>query len=123
MVGGGPSLVVAHGLLLAVAPLVGSTGSGLCGLQQLRLMGSVVAARGLWSTDSAVVAHGLGCTVACGIVPRQRSNPRLLHWQVQSSPLSHRESPITIDFNFNFILMKSNSMQSFSFGFFYLTWF
>ena len=29
--------------------------------------GSVVAARGLWTTGSAVVAHGLRCPVACGI--------------------------------------------------------
>ena len=116
VVSGGPSLVVAHGLLIAVAPLVG----------EHRLWGvwaSVVAPHGLWSTDSAVVAHGLGCSVACGIVPHQRSNSCLLHWQAQSLPLSHRESPIILDFNFNFILMKSNSMQSFSFGFFYLTWF
>ena len=27
------------------------------------------------------MAHGLGCSEACGIFPDQGSNPRLLHWQ------------------------------------------
>ena len=31
--------------------------------------------------------------MACGIVPDQGWNPRLLHWQVGSLPLSHRGSP------------------------------
>ena len=33
---------------------------------------------GVWA--SAVVAHGLSCSVACGIFPDQRSNPCPLHW-------------------------------------------
>ena len=37
--------------------------------------------------------HGLGCSVACGIFLDQGSNPCLLHWQVDSLPLSHQESP------------------------------
>ena len=47
----------------------------------LRSMGSigawalVVVARGLQSTGSVVVAHGLSCSAACGIFPDQRSNP------------------------------------------------
>ena len=35
---------------------------------------SLVAEQGLSSPGSAAVAHGLCCTVACGIVPDQRSN-------------------------------------------------
>ena len=31
-----------------------------------------------WSMGSRV--HGLGCSAACGIVPDEGSNPRLLHW-------------------------------------------
>ena len=31
-----------------------------------------------------VVAHGLCCSVACGIFPDQGSNPCPLHWQVDS---------------------------------------
>ena len=46
--------------------------------------GPVVVARGLWSTGSVVVAHGLGCSAACGIFPDQGSNPCPLHWQADS---------------------------------------
>ena len=35
------------------------------------------------------MAHGLSCSMACGIFPDQGSNPCLLHWQVDSLPLSH----------------------------------
>ena len=48
---------------------------------------------GLWSTDSVLVAHGLSCSAACRIFPDQGSNPCLLHWQVNSLPLSHQGSP------------------------------
>ena len=53
----------------------------------------------LWSTSSrragsVVVAHGPSCFAACGILPDQGSNPRPLHWQVDSQPLRHRGSPI-----------------------------
>ena len=39
------------------------------------------------------MAHGLSCSVACGIFPGQGSNPWLLHWQGDSLPLSPQESP------------------------------
>ena len=51
---------------------------------------SVAGARRLWSTGSVVVAHGLGCPVACGIFPDQRSNSCVPHWQEDSLPLSHQ---------------------------------
>ena len=38
------------------------------------MQASIVAAWGLWSTGSVVVAHGLSCSVACGIFPDQGSN-------------------------------------------------
>ena len=38
---------------------------------------------------SVVEAHGLSCSTACRIFPGHRSNPCLLHWQVDSLPLSH----------------------------------
>ena len=67
-----------------------STGSRPWRLQHLRHMGSVVAALGFWSTGSVVAVHGLSCpSAACGIFLDQESNPRLLHWQVDSLPLSH----------------------------------
>ena len=38
---------------------------------------------------SVVVAYRLNCSSACGLFPDQESNPRLLHWQMNSLPLSH----------------------------------
>ena len=69
-----------------------SAGSGVCRLQQLQCMGLVVVAHRLSSTGSRVVVHGFRCSLACGILPDQRSNSCLLHWQVNSSPLSHQGS-------------------------------
>ena len=57
-------------------------------LQQLQHAGSVVAAPGLQSTGSIVVVHGLSCSATCGIFLYPRMNPRLLHWQANSLPLS-----------------------------------
>ena len=45
-------------------------------------------------TGSAVVAHGLSCSAACGIFPDQSSNPCPLHWQADSQPLRHQGSPM-----------------------------
>ena len=42
---------------------------------------------------SVVVAHGLSCSVACGILPDQGSNLCPLHWQADSQPLRHQGSP------------------------------
>ena len=39
------------------------------------------------------MAHRLSFSTACGIFPDQGSNPRLLRWQVDCSPLSHQGSP------------------------------
>ena len=36
------------------------------------------------------MAQGLSCSEACGIFPDQGSNLCLLHWQVDSLPLSHQ---------------------------------
>ena len=83
----GCSLVLVHWLLIAVASLVA----------EYKLYGtraSIVAASGPQSTGSIVVVHGLSCFTACGIFLDQGSNPCLLHWQVDSLPLSHQESPI-----------------------------
>ena len=38
--------------------------------------------------------HGLICSTACGIFPDQELKPCLLHWQVDSLPLSHQGSPV-----------------------------
>ena len=82
--------VAAHGLSLVVA-------SG--GYSSLRCAGfSMQWLLLLWSTGSrhagsVVVAHGLSCSVACGIFPDQGSNPCPLHWQADSQPLRHQGSP------------------------------
>ena len=82
---GSHSLAAVRGLLFAVACLM-----------EHRLRGtqaSEVADSGLDSTGSVVVAHRLGCSVACGIFLDQGLNPCLLLWQAYSSPLSYQGSP------------------------------
>ena len=56
----------------------------------------------LWSTGSrragsVVVVHAPSCSVTCGILPDQGSNPCPLHRQAASQPLRHQGSP-TFDF-------------------------
>ena len=48
----------------------------------------------LWSMGSR--AHRLSCSTACGTFLDQGLNPCLLHWQVDSLPLSHHGSPRNI---------------------------
>ena len=72
---GGYSLVVVCGLLIMVA--------------------SLVAEHRVWSLGSTVEAQGLRCSSAGGIFPDQGLNPCLLHWQADSLPLKHQESPLT----------------------------
>ena len=74
------------GLLQNVVSRVG-------GLQQLQCVGSVTASPGLWSTGAVVVAHGLRCSAAYGILPDQGSSPCSLHWQADFLPLSQQGSP------------------------------
>ena len=57
----------------------------------MRASGAV--APGLYSTDSIVVAHQLGCPTACGSFLDQGSNQCLLHCQADSQLLSHQGSP------------------------------
>ena len=53
---------------------------------------SVVSATGLQSPGSVGMMHKLICSSACGILPDPVSNLCLLHWQVDSLPLSHQGS-------------------------------
>ena len=39
------------------------------------------------------MVHRRSCSVACGILLDQESNPCLLYWQADSSPLGQQESP------------------------------
>ena len=70
------------------------------------ILASVVAARGLRSCSSRAVEHrinscgtGLWCSMVCRIFPDQGSNPRLLHWQADSLPLSHQGSCCHLSFH------------------------
>ena len=48
---------------------------------------------GFRRAGSVVVAHRPSCSVACGILSDQGSNPSPLHWQADSQPLRHQGSP------------------------------
>jgi len=54
-------------------------------------MGSIVESRG-----SIVVVNGLGCPMACGIVPEQGLDLCPLHQQADSQPQGHQGSPVWI---------------------------
>ena len=73
-----------HSLPTAVVSLVPEQG-----LQGSGVSGVVVAPR-LWRTGLIVVVFS--CSVACGILLDQGSNPCLLHWQADSLLLSHQGS-------------------------------
>ena len=87
----------ARGLSL-VAASGGHSSSQCTGLPPTRPL--LLRSTGSRRTGSVVVAHGLSCSVACGIFPDQGSNPCPLHWQADSQPLRHQGSPICIIFNF-----------------------
>ena len=72
-----------HGLLTAGASLVGEPGLEALGLQCWQRVGS------------AVVAHRLSCSAACGILPHQGLNPCPLHWQADSHPADRQAGPST----------------------------
>ena len=89
------SLVVVCRLPVAVASLVAEHGCQ-------GLWASAVMACGLKLSGcgSQVLEHRLSScgtwdqlSAACGILLDQRSNPCLLHWEVDSLPLSHQGSP------------------------------
>ena len=82
--------VSARGLSL-VAANRGHSSSQCAGLSlsQPLLLRSTSSRR----AGSVVVAHGPSCSAAYGIFPDQGSNPCPLHWQADSQPLRHQESP------------------------------
>ena len=81
-------------LILSVLGLRCFTGFSLSAVRGLlTAVTSLIAAPRLESTRSVVVAHGLSCSVASGILLHQGWKPCLLHWQADSLPLSHQGSP------------------------------
>ena len=101
----GYSLAAVH-KLIAVASCAAEHRLQGVRLQQLQCVGSGAAAPVFQSTGSVVVAHGLRCSMACGIVPDQGLNSSLLHRQVNSLPLSHQGSP-QAHFKFSFSTLVS----------------
>ena len=56
-------------------------------------LGLMVAAAPEFQSAGSIVVARLSCSTACGIFPYQGWNPRLLHWQMDSLPLSHQGRP------------------------------
>ena len=82
------SLFPLHGLSLIVASggysLLQITGSRHVWTSVVEDTGSIVAAGGLQSVGSIVMAHRLSCSEACVIFPDLGWKPCSLHWQVGS---------------------------------------
>ena len=82
--------VSVQGLSL-VAASGGHSSSRCAGLSLSRPL--LLRSTGSRRAGSAIVAHGLSFSAACGIFPDQGSNPCPLHWQADSQPLRHQGSP------------------------------
>ena len=76
-----------------VAASGGHSSSWCAGLSPPRPL--LLRSTGSRRAGSAIVAHGPSCSVACGILPDQGSNPCPLHRQADSQPLRHQGSPIS----------------------------
>ena len=77
--------------LSPVATSGGHSSSRCAGLSPSRPL--LLRSTGSRRAGSVIVAHGPSCSVACGILPDQGSNPCPLHRQADSQPLSHQGSP------------------------------
>ena len=60
------------------------------------------------SCGSTAQAHGLSCSKAHGIFPGLVSNLCLPHWQMDSSPLSHREVHLLHFYTITWMIRKRN---------------
>ena len=63
----------------------------------------------MWA--SAVMAHGLSGPAECGIFLDQGSNPCPMHWQEDSLPLGHQESPFTFLLIYFLILLRISELS------------
>ena len=82
----GCSVVAVFRLLIAVA--------SSCRTQALGHAGFSIYSFWVLEHSSVVVAHRLRCPGACGIFLDKGLNLCLLHWQVDSLPLTHQGSPL-----------------------------
>ena len=87
-----------QGFPLRWLSLLRSTGSEALRLQQLWLIGSVVVVPRALEHRLSNCGTQLSCSLACGIFLDQGSNARLLHWQVDSLPVSCQRSPPSLNF-------------------------
>ena len=78
--------------LSPVAASGGHSSSRCAGLSPSRPL--PLRSTGSRHAGSALVAHGLSCSAARGILPDQGPNPCPLHWQADSQPLRHQGSPV-----------------------------
>ena len=86
-------------------------GFNSCGMlaQQLLLSGQ--------GAGSVVVAHGLSCSVACGIFPDQGLNPCPLHWQADSFFLTFLKLIYLFIFGcIGFLLLRMGFLQLWRLG-------
>ena len=97
----GLSLVVASG---------GHSSSRCAGLSLSWLL--LLRSTGSRRAGLVIVAHGPICFAACGIFPDQGSNPCPLHWQADSQPLRHQESPHTCVLNHSFSMPNYSRYNS-----------
>ena len=79
-----------------------------CGKQGLL---SCCRARALGHVGSVVLVHRLSCPVVCGIFPDLGSNPCPLHWQEDSYPICHQESPVTVFGQRTYLLEEVSSSR------------
>ena len=75
----------------------GHSSSRCAGLSLSRVL--LLQSTGSRRAGSVVVAHGPSCSMACGILPDQGSNPCPLHWQADPQPLHHQGSPSLCSFD------------------------
>ena len=98
--------------LSPVAPSGGHSSSRCADLSLSRPL--PLRSTGSRRAGSVVVAHGLSCSVARGILPDQGSNPCPLHWQADSQPLCHQGSPFLNFKNINKQIYKIETLRDFS---------
>ena len=82
-------------------------------LELLIVVTSLVAAGGLQSMGSVIVARGLTCPKTCGIFSDRGLNLCPLHWQADSLPLDHQRSPRDPDFNSSGYIWRSRIAGSY----------
>ena len=96
-------------LFIVVASLLWTMGSRAT-------QASVDAVPRLWPTGLIFLAHRLSCSTACGVFPAPGIEPMSLHWQVNSSPVSHQGSPYLPFLKWIFIGVELILQASFTTG-------